>query len=170
MSCLAGIGGGLTVDVDANGRKGKVSTYGFFSFFPSRKVFQLQKNKKNQSPDLSTLAPDRALLADARRGRRCCRISSGLHQAVGESRPSRNWSSGASSPRPPRTPCRRRAPPPSHFRLEPPLSLLETAEHHRCLRPPLSACHGTRHLAQWTRTKMSGGRERGWHLSRGELT
>jgi hypothetical protein len=23
-----------------------------------------------------------------------------------------------------------------------------------------SACHGMRHLAQWTRTKMSGGRER----------
>jgi hypothetical protein len=25
---------------------------------------------------------------------------------------------------------------------------------------PLSACHGTRHHAQWTRTEMSGGRER----------
>jgi hypothetical protein len=51
LSCLAGIGGGLTVDVDANGRKGKVSTYGFFSFFPSRKVFQLQKNKKIRAED-----------------------------------------------------------------------------------------------------------------------
>jgi hypothetical protein len=26
---------------------------------------------------------------------------------------------------------------------------------------PPSACHGTRHLVQWTRTEMSGGRERG---------
>jgi hypothetical protein len=77
-------------------------------------------------------------------------------------------SSWASSPRPPRTPCRHRAPSPSRFRLEPPL---ETAEHHRRLRPPLSACHGTRHLAQWTRTEMSGGREReGIAPSRGELT
>jgi hypothetical protein len=57
------------------------------------------------------------------------------------------------------------------FRLEPPLLPLETAEHHRRLRPPLSACHGTRHLAQWTRTEMSGGREReGGTPSRGELT
>jgi hypothetical protein len=32
---------------------------------------------------------------------------------------------------------------------------------------PLSACHGTRHLAQWTRTEMSGGRERGRRPSRG---
>jgi hypothetical protein len=80
-------------------------------------------------------------------------------------------SSGASSPRPPCTPCRRRAPPLSHFRLEPPLPPLETAEHHRHLRPPLSACHGTRHLAQWTRTEVSGGREReGGAPSRGELT
>jgi hypothetical protein len=34
---------------------------------------------------------------------------------------------------------------------------------------PLSACHGTRHLAQWTRTEMSGGRERGRRPSRGSL-
>jgi hypothetical protein len=66
--------------------------------------------------------------------------------------------------------------------------LLAAAEHHRRQAPPppletgataysdmafqiwtssvssrrtlLSACHGTRHLAQWTRTEMSGGRER----------
>jgi hypothetical protein len=31
----------------------------------------------------------------------------------------------------------------------------------------LSACHDTRHLAQWTRTEMSGGRERGWRPEQG---
>jgi hypothetical protein len=100
------------------------------------------------------LAPDRALLADARRGRRCCRIFSGLRRAVGESRPSRSWSSGASSPQPPRTPCRRRAPPPSRFRLEPPLETGATAYSNMAFqiwtssvssrRAPLSMCHGTR--------------------------
>jgi hypothetical protein len=79
-------------------------------------------------------------------------------------------SSRASSPRPPRTPCRRRAPPPSRFRLEPPLETEATAYSDMAFQiwtssvssrsAPLSACHGTRHLAQWTRTKMSGGRER----------
>jgi hypothetical protein len=82
-------------------------------------------------------------------------------------------SSGASSPRPLRTPCRRRAPPPSRFRLEPPLPPLETGataysdmafqiwtSSVSSRSAPLSACHGTRHLAQWTRTEMSGGRER----------
>jgi hypothetical protein len=34
---------------------------------------------------------------------------------------------------------------------------------------PPSACHGTRHLTQWMRTEMSGGRERGRRPSRGSL-
>jgi hypothetical protein len=103
---------------------------------------------------------------------------------VGESRPSRSWNSGASSHRPPRSPCRRRAPPLSRFRLEPPLPPLETGatassdmafqiwtSFVSSRRAPLSACHGTQHLAQWTRTEMSGGREReGGAPSRGELT
>jgi hypothetical protein len=79
-------------------------------------------------------------------------------------------SSGASSPRPPCTPCRRRAPPLSRFRLEPMLKTGVTAYFDMAFQiwtssvssrsAPLSACHGTQHLAQWTRTEMSGGRER----------
>jgi hypothetical protein len=92
-------------------------------------------------------------------------------------------SSGASSPRLSCTPYHRRAPPPSRFRLEPPLPLLETGataysdmafqiwtSSVSSRRASLSACHGTWHLAQWTRTEMSGGRERERRPSRGELT
>jgi hypothetical protein len=110
---------------------------------------RFSKIKKNRSLNLGTLALDQALLADARQGRRCCRISSGLRRAVGGSRPSRSWSSGASSPRPPRTPCRHRAPPPSRFRLEPPLETGATAAFQiwtssvSSRRAPLSACHDT---------------------------
>jgi hypothetical protein len=71
----------------------------YFSYrlFPADTQNRFSKIKKNRSPDLDTLAPDRALLVDARRGRRCYRISSCLRRAVGESRLSRSWSSGASS-------------------------------------------------------------------------
>jgi hypothetical protein len=112
---------------------------------PSRYPKSVFKNKKNRSLDLGTLAPDRALLADAHRGRRYYRISSGLRRAVGESRPSRSWSSGASSAMgavgAPRLP---RAVGPHHLDRR---VLLTAAEHHlrlasdwsrRCrrLRPP----------------------------------
>jgi hypothetical protein len=105
----------------------------YFSYrlFPTDTQNRFLKIKKNQSPDLGTLAPDRALLIDARRGRRCCRISSGLCRAVGESRPSRSWSSGASSamgavgvPRLPRAV--------GPHRLDRRI-LLAASEHHLCL-------------------------------------
>jgi hypothetical protein len=96
---------------------------------------------------------------------------------------SSSGSSGASSPRLPRTPCRHRAPPPSHLRSVPPLPPLETGaaaysdmafqiwmSFVSSRSAPPSACHGTQHLTQWTRTEMSGGRERGRCPSRGELT
>jgi hypothetical protein len=96
----------------------------FVSAVPSRHPKSVFKNKKNRSPD-------RALLADARRGRRYCRISSGLRQAGRESRPSRSWSSGASSatgavgaPRLPRAV--------GPHRLDRHV-LLAAAEHHICL-------------------------------------
>jgi hypothetical protein len=88
---------------------------------------------------------------------------------------SSSGSSGASSPRLPCTPCRRRAPPPSRLRPKPPLPPLETraaaysdmafqiwTSSVSSRSAPPSACHGTRHLTQWTSMKMSGGRERGW--------
>jgi hypothetical protein len=71
--------------------------YFLYRLFPVDTQNRFSKIKKNQSSDLGTLGPDWALHADVRRGRRCCRISSGLRQAMGESRPSRSWSSGASS-------------------------------------------------------------------------
>jgi hypothetical protein len=76
----------------------RIQKIDYFSYrlFPADTQNWFSKKKKNRSPDLGTLGPDRALLVDARRGRRCCRISSGLRRAVGESRPSRSWSSGAS--------------------------------------------------------------------------
>jgi hypothetical protein len=96
---------------------------------------------------------------------------------------SSSGSSGASLPRSPRTPCHRRAPHLSRLRLEPPLPPFETRaaaysdmafqiwmSSVSSRSAPPSACHGTQHLAQWTRTEMSGGRERRQHLSRGELT
>jgi hypothetical protein len=67
--------------------------YFLYRLFPADTQNRFSKKKS----ELGTLAPDRALLADARRGRRCCRISSGLRRAVGESRPSCSWSSEASS-------------------------------------------------------------------------
>jgi hypothetical protein len=82
-------------------------------------------------------------------------------------------SSGASPPQPPHTPCRRQAPPPSRLRPEPSLPPLETGaaaysdmafqiwtSSVSSRSAPPSACHGTRYLAQWMRTEMSGGRER----------
>jgi hypothetical protein len=95
----------------------------WYRLFPADTQNRFSK-KKNWSPD-------RALLTDAHRGRRCCRISSGLRRAVGESQPSRSWSSGASSamgavgaPRLPRAV--------GPHRLDRRV-LLATAEHHLCL-------------------------------------
>jgi hypothetical protein len=58
----------------------RIQKIDYFSYrlFPAHTQNRFSKKKKNRSPDLGTLAPDRALLADARRGRCCCRISSGL--------------------------------------------------------------------------------------------